>query len=347
MVGVEMDKGKTYKGIDCFKLFAAIGIVAIHTNLPFFETLGRLGLPFFSIVTSFFFFKHYLKLNSHKEKIYYLKKFEFRLLWLYFLWQILYIPLAIKNSARFFEFNGISVTSFLTYIFDLIFKLWPSGVNGWFPSWYIIGIIIAVPFSLFVYKYIFRKNNYLYGLFCIVVEMYFVLCSGLGILNLIKVQVITPDSFPRFLIYIFLGYLIASHIENVKKYRFHRVLILACILVVLFYLENLVISLLGGSISNDETILTVPTSLVIVILAILYTPSLRQTTSLRKFSTFLYCFQAWGFAVFDHFNYSLKLQNTTAAITDFIFVMSTALIAFVIYNFIRNKTQWKIWNYMV
>lgn len=61
-----MNNKTTYKGIDFFKLLAAIGIIAIHTSLPFFETIGRLGLPFFSIITSFFFFKHYLKLNGHK-----------------------------------------------------------------------------------------------------------------------------------------------------------------------------------------------------------------------------------------------------------------------------------------
>ena len=46
---------KIYKGIDVFKLFAAIGVVAIHANLVFFKTLGRMGVPFFVIISSFFF----------------------------------------------------------------------------------------------------------------------------------------------------------------------------------------------------------------------------------------------------------------------------------------------------
>lgn len=42
-----MNHKVTYEGIDCLKVVAAIGIVAIHTHVPLFETIGRLGLPFF------------------------------------------------------------------------------------------------------------------------------------------------------------------------------------------------------------------------------------------------------------------------------------------------------------
>lgn len=342
-----MNNKITYKGIDCFKLLAAIGIIAIHTKLPVLETLGRLGLPFFSIVTSFFFFKHYLKLDTHQAKINYLKKFEQRLLWLYLLWQILYIPLAIKNSKNFFLYNGVNIKSCLKYIFDLLFKLWPSNVNGWFPSWYIIGMIIAIPFSLFTYKYIFRGNNYIYGLFCILIEFYFILFSGLGFLNLIKVQLIAADSFPRFIIYIFLGFLLAKNIKAINSYKFNNIFLLSCISVVCFYLENVIINSLGGSISNDETILTVPTSAILVILSIRYQPKFNNTTSLRRFSTFLYCLQAWGLAIFDHFNYYLQLQNIAGYISDFIFVMFFAMISYLIYNYIRKITHWKFLNYMV
>ncbi|MBA2914639.1 acyltransferase family protein [Limosilactobacillus frumenti] len=346
-----MNHKVTYEGIDCLKVVAAIGIVAIHTHVPLFETIGRLGLPFFSIVTSFFFFKHYLRLNSHDDRKHYLKKFEVRLLWLYGLWQIIYLPLAVKNSYSFFRTNGCHVFSFFKYIFDLLFKLWPSNVNGWFPSWYIIGMIIALPFSLFVYKYVFRKNKYLYGMFCIVLEIYFVLCSELGFLRLIKLELINSDSFPRLIIYIFIGYLLAKNLNTVKGYNLSKVSILMCVLIICYYLENLIVSHLGGCLSNDETILTMPTSLVIVIFSIIYIPRINevQSESLRRFSTFLYCFQAWSLAVFDYLN-SNKFHITsftTTAVMDFIFVMITACVAFFIYDYVARATHWKFWNYMV
>ena len=42
-------------GVDIFKLFAALGIVAIHTKLPLLSIIGRLGVPFFATVSSYFF----------------------------------------------------------------------------------------------------------------------------------------------------------------------------------------------------------------------------------------------------------------------------------------------------
>lgn len=341
-----MNNKITYKGVDCFKLLAATGVVAIHSSLPIFETLGRLGLPYFAIITSFFFFKHYLKLNTKRQQFNYLKKFELRLLWLYMLWQVLYLPLAIKNSKQFFIFNGFSFKSCLKYIFDLLFKLYPSNVNGWFPSWYIIGMIFAVPFSLFTYNYIFRKNNYLYGFFCIVVEFYFVLCSGLGFWAHLA-PIINPDSFPRFFIYIFIGFLIAKNLDIIKNLNRKKILILLFILVILFYLENVAIKLLGGWLSNDETILTAPTSLFLVIFSINFMPKISSTTFFRQFSTFLYCFQAWGLAIFDYLNNFMKLGVTTSEISKFVFVIVLAVITFLIYTYIRKKTQWKFWQYMV
>ena len=341
-----MNNRITYKGIDCFKLLAALGVVAIHSALPFFETIGRLGLPYFSTITSFFFFKHYLKLHTKKEKINYLKKFELRLIWLYLLWQILYIPLAIKNSKQFFIYNGFSFKSCLKYLFDLLFKLWPSNINGWFPSWYIIGMIFAIPFSLFTYKYIFQKNNYLYGFFCIIVEFYFVLCSGLGFWAQLN-PIINPDSFPRFLIYIFFGFLLAKNLKVIRKFNFNTILKLLVIFVILFYFENVVIKLLGGGLSNDETILTAPTSLIIVIFSILYEPKISSTIFFRQFSTFLYCFQAWALAIFDYLNEYANFNDFCSEILKLIFVIISSVIVFQFYKFIRSKTKWKLWNYMV
>lgn len=54
---------KYYTGIDLIKLFAAMGIVAIHTNLPFFNVIGRLGVPFFASYQVFSFLEDGVKGN--------------------------------------------------------------------------------------------------------------------------------------------------------------------------------------------------------------------------------------------------------------------------------------------
>ena len=70
---------RLYKGIDVFKLTAALGVVAIHTEIKFFDILGRLGVPFFVIISSFFFFKHYFRLSSSIQQKNYINKFLVRL----------------------------------------------------------------------------------------------------------------------------------------------------------------------------------------------------------------------------------------------------------------------------
>lgn len=49
-----MSKKVVYTGVDMFKLIAAIGVVAIHSNLIFLKTLGRLAVPFFCYCFKFF-----------------------------------------------------------------------------------------------------------------------------------------------------------------------------------------------------------------------------------------------------------------------------------------------------
>ncbi len=50
---------KEYTGVDIFKICAAFGVIAIHTDMPFLKVVGRLSVPFFAIISSFFFFKHF------------------------------------------------------------------------------------------------------------------------------------------------------------------------------------------------------------------------------------------------------------------------------------------------
>lgn len=67
---------KELSGVDLFKVIAAGGVVAIHCGVPFLQQLGRLGVPFFVIISSYFFFSHYFNLSNHTEKKKYLLKFE-------------------------------------------------------------------------------------------------------------------------------------------------------------------------------------------------------------------------------------------------------------------------------
>ena len=60
-----MNTKKLYKGIDLFKLVAALGVVALHTGIKGLNVLGHLSIPFFVIISSFFFLADCkIKLNT-------------------------------------------------------------------------------------------------------------------------------------------------------------------------------------------------------------------------------------------------------------------------------------------
>ena len=118
---LRMDTKKLYKGIDIFKLVAALGVVAIHTGIKFFDILGRLGVPFFVIISSFFFFKHYFRLNSSIQSKNYIKKFLVRLGLLFLTWEVFYIPLALNEFLKISS-RKIEIKPLLLYIFDFLYQ---------------------------------------------------------------------------------------------------------------------------------------------------------------------------------------------------------------------------------
>lgn len=171
---------KLYKGIDTFKLIAALGVVAIHTEIKFFDILGRLGVPFFVIISSFFFFKHYFRLNKNIQRKNYIKKFLVRLGLLFLTWEVFYIPLALKEFLKISS-KKIEVKSLLLYIFDFFYPV-PSNANGWGPSWYLIAMFMALPIFIGVF-YLLRKNLIVLGILCVIIEFYFVCTNGYGYLT--------------------------------------------------------------------------------------------------------------------------------------------------------------------
>ncbi len=90
-----MSQSKNLASVDLFKLIAAIMVVAMHShafiqnaNLDYWLTcLCRIGVPFFFVVGSYFYFK------SNKPISKYIK----RLLILYIAWFIIEIPLIYEQ----------------------------------------------------------------------------------------------------------------------------------------------------------------------------------------------------------------------------------------------------------
>ncbi len=337
-----MNNRKLYKGIDVFKLIAALGVVAIHTGVKFFNILGRLGVPFFVIVSSFFFFKHYFRLNNSIQKRNYIKKFLVRLGLLFFTWEVFYIPLTI---IEFMKVTGksIGIKSLLLYIFDFFYPV-PSNANGWGPSWYLIAIFMALPIFIGLY-YLLRKNLVVLGTLCIIIEFYFIGANGYGYLT--HWSTLGTYGFPRVLIYIYIGMLLAEFKDKINNYSFKQYLRIFGALLVLFLIENFVIKISGGISTSEEVFTTVPTALAGSLVAIKWQLNIPNTVNIRNFSTFLYCAQQWGLELWGKVMCILNINFLGISLVEFIFIVVSSYIFYLLYKWIKNKTQWKFWNYMV
>ena len=335
---------KSLTGIDIFKLLAALGVVAIHTGLPFFKILGRLGVPFFIVISSYFFFRHYLKL-SNVEAVKYLKKFIFRIGLLFLTWEVFYLPLAIYNNLKFINQTKDSF-SILHIICKIIFDFFypvPSNGNGWGPSWYLLAMIIGLPLFVFIYK-LLKTNLMILGLIVLLIEIYYILANGYGYLT--HLSTLGTYAFPRVMVYIFMGLLLVHFKSKINQINIKYIVKISFLLILLFLGENFLIKNMGGAINSEEVFTTVPSSFSMTTLALKWNPNIKHTIQYRNFSTFLYCIQQWLLVIYGKY-LPLIINYKLISVIEFIIIILTSLLIFKMYIFIKEKTHWRFFNYMI
>ncbi|KRM29066.1 acyltransferase family protein [Limosilactobacillus panis] len=340
---------KEYTGIDIFKLLAAVGVLAIHANAPFLEIIGRLGVPFFAITSSFFFFKHYLGLSKKEERKSYVIKFCKRIFYLYMAWQIIYLPLMLKQTIYIFKhFGGVNLKNILTYCVYFIFPSTynANGVNitydanGWGISWYLLATLVGIPLFLLIKKLI--PNDIVLGFLLVLVEGYFVLANQYN--YMFNFTTIGTHSCLRLLIYFYLGYLIVEYRCFLKSSK-ELIIGLLVIFLVIFVLINYITFLNGGCINSEETIMTAPTSFILTIFALRLSVRLDKPLFLRNMSTFIYCFQLYPIIIVRRVLEYLGLIQSHMLIFAGILVVS--VIGYYIYYLVRSETNLRFLRYMV
>ena len=330
---------KIYTGIDIFKIFAALGVVAIHSNLILFKTLGRLGVPYFVIISSFFFFKNYIFLDNQNRKQR-LLKFEKRILYLLICWNILYLPLAGKYFYKKIEKQGLTFKTIIGYLYHYFLAPANTNANGWGPSWYLIAMMIGL-FLFILLKRIYKTHFILLGLTLGVIEIYYILANEFGFVT--HLPNVGVHGFLRVMMYIYLGYLIALKLPQFEHLSLNTYLSIFILMILLFMVENFVIYKLGGSSNSQEVITTVPTSLSTSLLAIKWQPDFSRI-SIRQFGTFVYCMQSYPLFVLAKY---IKIDHLIGQGITFCLVIGFSLVTYWIYKWIRKETDWKFLEYMV
>lgn len=153
---------KKYNSFDLLKVFLAIFVIAIHTDpLPehkylFYELLLQSAVPCFLMISAFLLFK---KNETNDNTI---KKHLFKIIKLYLIWTIIYLPISIY----FFANSDSSIKIIIIRFFkDFIFV----GQQPYsYQFWYLLSTIYCLLILLFFKK---KKINDLY-LLCLALFLY-------------------------------------------------------------------------------------------------------------------------------------------------------------------------------
>jgi serine/alanine racemase len=135
-----MNNGKSYTGIDFFRIAAAFLIIVIHTSpLSSYSEIGdfiltritgRIAVPFFFMVSGFFLISRYSR-NSDK-----LKAFIKNAVLIYGVAIVVYIPLNIYNG--YFAMENLLPNIIKDILFDgTLYHLWylPASITGAAIAW--------------------------------------------------------------------------------------------------------------------------------------------------------------------------------------------------------------------
>ena len=143
---------KQYSGIDIGKLICAVLVVILHAveTSSFFPceikfVFTRFAVPFFFMCSGFFFERGISQAADEKK---YFIRYEKHLLIIFAIWTALYFPFTL---ASYIQNNpGASVIKITLLLIRRMF------VIGAVPFWYLLAMILSVPFLYFCKK---RENN--------------------------------------------------------------------------------------------------------------------------------------------------------------------------------------------
>lgn len=164
---------KQYAAVDIAKYVSALLVVCIHTfpfidinqtfNTYFIQTVCRLAVPFFFMISGFFLFR---KMRHEEEDKELLKKYIFRLLRLYAIWTVIYLPYTIYNYVQA-QSGWLGIFSYLR---DLLFNgsyyhLWflPALMTGTLIVYWLYqkkGMVFTLKVSLVLYVIGYLLNIY-------------------------------------------------------------------------------------------------------------------------------------------------------------------------------------------
>lgn len=287
-----MGQKRIIHGLDIFKWVCAFLIVYLHTynrdwgiyGKWFLNVIASIGVPFFFIVSGFFFGKGISRSGFSKE--YFLKYFS-RILVMYIAWTIITLPVSWLCITR--GHADFSLGLKIAYLLRMIFFSGSCGIY-----WYLLALLCC---SSMIYFFMKRRWN-------IILYIIALICFGLGVWynspynnhNLLFQGIhVVFGSERNFLnvglLYMCIGYFFATHEIKMKPYPL--ILLFVCIVALRTYETNIL------HINSLQAVLAV----VLFLVAFNTNIKIKDENSLtiRKLSTAMYLVHYPFILLFDFY----------------------------------------------
>lgn len=338
-----MENKKTYDSIDVMKFISAILIIHLHTMafvnfnniyLSFINKIFKLGtfaivpVAFFMITSSWLFF---FKIKNVDDSMSYFKNYIKRLVILYVVWSILYLPFTLKDIC-----DG----NILKDTFILIRKFMLTGTYG--HLWYMPALIYGVAIVYYLKKHISLKKIILLSvgiyIFGLLGDSYYHILDNIPILQKIidiYLKIFSETRMTMGMLCVALGlYFSDKYRINNKKYLY----IIYVISLGTLFLETKIVTKFSLAITNERYIFKIVVSALVFLIVINANIEHRNINfHLRYCSTIMY-FSHFIFIRIYQMLLPIQLLNP---IILFILVTISTILLLIVFNKLSKFKRFK------
>lgn len=276
---------KNYDILDLTKFVAAILVVGIHTSAfsdinpllykLIFETIGRLGVPMFFIISGYFLSK---KIQSNKlDSNEVIENYSWRILQLYLFWFVFNWKWIWQ--VWFVDTNSIGIQKLGKFVLGLLFQ---SSFSG---SWYLTSSIFSAIFYYLILKRFDFKEKLMITTFIFVVVALGGVNLPIPIVSVFRKLVYLPTSVFVGPIYFAVGDLIYRGKKLTQQQATIGLLISVLLWIVSLKIVNVIL------ISKDELLIYPIIGYFLVSLLMTIDIKIKNARTLRQLSTVIYLSQ--------------------------------------------------------
>ena len=273
---------------DILKFILAVLVMGLHFDYCYpLQSLFRLAVPLFFMMTSYFFFLKQNSLDSYILKKRELKRYCKRILMLYLFWFVLLLPLTFIYQGWEKHLNsGFILYLMKSFLFGSTFK----------ASWFLIASLISITLVWYLSSRVkpavlFAIGIILY-LFCCMSTNYYYLCARIPYFSEFHHEYVSIfndpyNSFPVALIFVIIGKYLADHSIYVSNKCLFGLIV---VLFVVYFCEFYFVWKNRFALSGDSFFSLLPLSIaVFMIIGQNHVNTTIDAKKLRKYSTIIFC----------------------------------------------------------